>query len=57
MMGQSNLTWQIDAYSFGICCIEILMKGGIPWPLNDDDTVRHFVLGGPSLPPPPLLRV
>jgi hypothetical protein len=46
-MGQSNLTWQIDAYSFGIYCIEILMKGGIPWPLNDGDTIRHFVLGTP----------
>jgi abelson tyrosine-protein kinase 1 len=45
MMGQNELTWQIDSYSFGICCIEILLKGGVPWPLNDDDAVRHFVLG------------
>ena len=44
MAGQSELTQQIDVYAFAICCIEVLTKGGLPWPLADDDAVRHFVL-------------
>jgi abelson tyrosine-protein kinase 1 len=43
-MGQDKLTWQVDSYAFGICCIEILQKGGVPWPLNDEYSVRRFVL-------------
>jgi abelson tyrosine-protein kinase 1 len=52
LAGQAALTWEVDSYAFGIVCIELLLKGGIPWPLNDDDSVRHFVLGTPGLPVP-----
>ncbi|KAH9008295.1 kinase-like domain-containing protein [Lactarius deliciosus] len=47
------LTPEMDLYAFAICCIEILTKGALPWPLMDDDAVRHFVLNEnmrPSLP-------
>ena len=49
MAGQSELTQQIDVYAFAICCIEVLTKGGLPWPLADDDAVRHFVLSASAL--------
>ena len=45
MLGQSQLTQQIDVYAFAILCVEILTKGGVPWALADDNAVRHFVLG------------
>lgn len=44
MAGQSELMQQVDVYAFAVCCIEILTKGGMPWPLVDDDAVRHLVL-------------
>lgn len=44
MSGDSNLTPQIDVYAFAISCIELLTKGGVPWPLASDDTIRYFVL-------------
>ncbi len=44
MSGQSNLTQEIDVYAFAITVVELLTKGALPWPLADDDTVRHFVI-------------
>lgn len=44
MSGQSDLTQEIDVYAFAITVVELLTKGALPWPLADDDTVRHFVL-------------
>ena len=44
MTGKSGLTAHIDVYAFAISCIELLTKGGVPWPLADDESVRHFVL-------------
>jgi len=42
--GDSKFLASMDTYAFAICCIEILTMGGLPWPLLDDDTVRHLVL-------------
>jgi serine/threonine protein kinase len=42
--GNSQFFAPMDVYAFAICCIEILTKGGLPWPLLDDDAVRHLVL-------------
>ncbi|TFY60519.1 hypothetical protein EVJ58_g5101 [Rhodofomes roseus] len=56
MAGQSELTQQIDVYAFAFCCIEILTKGGLPWPLADDDAVRHFVLRENMRPEIPLIN-
>ena len=42
--GNSQFLAPMDVYAFAICCIEILNKGSLPWPLLDDDTVRYFVL-------------
>ena len=44
MSGQSGLTQQIDVYAFAITVVELLTKGALPWPMADDDAVRHFVL-------------
>ena len=44
MRGAQVLTPEMDVYAFAICCSEILTKGALPWPLMDDDAVRHFVL-------------
>ena len=44
MQGAQVLTPEMDVYAFGICCVEILTKGALPWPLMDDDAVRRFVL-------------
>lgn len=46
MQGTETLTPEIDIYAFAICCGEILTMGALPWPLIDDDTVRHLVLSG-----------
>ena len=43
MRGAQVLTPEMDVYAFAICCAEILTKGALPWPLMDDDAVRHFV--------------
>ncbi|KZT05047.1 uncharacterized protein LAESUDRAFT_750759 [Laetiporus sulphureus 93-53] len=56
MAGQGLLTQQIDVYAFGMCCIEILTKGGLPWPLADDEAVRHFVLRENKRPETPALQ-
>lgn len=45
LRGQQDLTPEIDVYAFAICCVEIVSKGCLPWPLADDDAVRYFVLG------------
>jgi len=34
----------MDVYAFAICCVEILNKGSLPWPLLDDDAIRYLVL-------------
>ncbi|EDQ99542.1 uncharacterized protein LACBIDRAFT_147030, partial [Laccaria bicolor S238N-H82] len=47
LLGQSRLTAEMDVYAFAICCIEILSMGRMPWPLQDDEFVRHLVLGAP----------
>lgn len=44
MLGQNQITTEMDAYAFSIVCIEILTMGRLPWPYMDDDAVRHFVL-------------
>jgi hypothetical protein len=44
MAGQSQLTQEIDVWSFSMCCIEILTLGRIPWGPHSDDSFRHFVL-------------
>ncbi|KAF8268212.1 kinase-like domain-containing protein, partial [Lactarius quietus] len=54
MEGAETLTTAMDVYAFAICCWEILNMGALPWPLMDDNAVRHFVLnkdGRPSLSP------
>ncbi|KAI0070864.1 hypothetical protein K474DRAFT_1607894 [Panus rudis PR-1116 ss-1] len=56
MAGQSPLTQQVDVYAFAILCVEILTKGGLPWPMADDDAVRHFVLKENMRPEIPLGR-
>jgi abelson tyrosine-protein kinase 1 len=43
MQGAQVLTPEMDVYAFAICCVEILTKGALPWPLMDDNAVRHFV--------------
>ena len=55
MQGAQALTPQMDVYAFSICCVEILTMGALPWPLMDDDAVRHFVLSGYSLAFPVLM--
>lgn len=44
MAGLSQLTTEMDVYAFAISCVEILSMGRMPWPLMDDDAVRHFVM-------------
>ena len=44
MQGAQALTPEMDVYAFAICCVEILTKGSLPWPLADDDAVWRFVL-------------
>jgi abelson tyrosine-protein kinase 1 len=46
MEGAQTLTPEMDVYAFAICCWEILNMGALPWPLGDDNAVRHYVLGG-----------
>ena len=46
MQGAEVLTQEMDVYAFAICCVEILNMGALPWPLMDDNAVRHFVLSG-----------
>ncbi|KAJ7838687.1 hypothetical protein B0H13DRAFT_2239665 [Mycena leptocephala] len=54
MAGHCQLTTAMDVYSYAMCCVEILTMGRIPWPLSNDDDVRHFVTKEntrPSIPP------
>jgi len=44
MRGDGTLAPEVDVYAFAILCVEILMRGGLPWPAADDNSVRHFVL-------------
>ncbi|KAG5722263.1 Tyrosine-protein kinase [Termitomyces sp. T112] len=46
MSGESQLalTSQMDVYAYAISCVEIVSMGKLPWPLADDEAVRHFVL-------------
>ena len=46
MEGAQAQTQEMDIYAFSICCVEILTMGALPWPLMDDDAIRHLVLGG-----------
>ncbi|KAI0742205.1 hypothetical protein C8Q80DRAFT_1186590 [Daedaleopsis nitida] len=57
MSGLSGLTQQIDVYAFAITVVELLTKGALPWPMADDDAVRHFVVRENMRPEPPLQRV
>ena len=50
MQGANALTPEMDVYAFAICCVEILTMGALPWPLMDDDAVRHLVLSWYPLP-------
>lgn len=38
------LTDKADVWAFSMTCVEILTMGQLPWPLFDNDTVRHFIL-------------
>ncbi|KAJ6515780.1 hypothetical protein C8R45DRAFT_811380 [Mycena sanguinolenta] len=54
MLGSSDLTPEMDVYSYAICCVEILSMGRLPWPLMSDEAVRDFVLKDntrPKIPP------
>ena len=42
--GNSEFLAPMDVYAFAMCCVEILTKGSLPWPLLDDEAVRHLVL-------------
>jgi len=44
MAGGNKFLAPMDVYAFAICCVEILNKGSLPWPLLDDEAVRHLVL-------------
>ncbi|KDQ49984.1 hypothetical protein JAAARDRAFT_186654 [Jaapia argillacea MUCL 33604] len=48
--GITQLTTEMDVYSFAITCHEILSRGKMPWGVLDDDTVRHLVLEKHSRP-------
>ncbi|KAJ6500147.1 hypothetical protein C8R47DRAFT_284025 [Mycena vitilis] len=54
MLGHCLLTTAMDVYGYAMCCVEILTMGRVPWPLSNDDDVRHFVTkenSRPSVPP------
>ncbi len=44
MAGKIQMAAADDVWAFSICCVEILSMGRMPWPLMDDNAVRHFVL-------------
>ncbi|KAL0952988.1 hypothetical protein HGRIS_007199 [Hohenbuehelia grisea] len=53
LRGSSDLTTEMDIYSFAITCVEILNWGKVPFSLMDDDSYRHLVLkenGRPTVP-------
>ena len=50
MTGDNNkFVASMDIYAFAMCCVEILNKGNLPWPLLDDDLVRRIVLSAFTL--------
>ncbi|KAF8957169.1 hypothetical protein BDZ97DRAFT_1707220 [Flammula alnicola] len=53
MSGQCQLTPAVDVWAFSISCVEILTMGRMPWPMMDDNAVRHFVLKDDTRPPMP----
>ncbi|KAJ7781563.1 hypothetical protein B0H16DRAFT_1819089 [Mycena metata] len=56
MLGSSELTPEMDVYSYAICVIEILSMGRLPWPLMSDEAVRNFVLKDKTRPKIPSTR-
>ncbi|KAJ6461227.1 hypothetical protein C8R47DRAFT_993608 [Mycena vitilis] len=56
MLGSSELTPEMDVYSYAICCVEILSMGRLPWPLMSDEAVRNFVLKDNTRPKLPSSR-
>ncbi|KAJ6627483.1 hypothetical protein B0H10DRAFT_2161143 [Mycena sp. CBHHK59/15] len=56
MLGSSELTPEMDVYSYAICCVEILSMGRLPWPLMSDEAVRNFVLNDNTRPTIPSTR-
>ncbi|KAJ6577758.1 hypothetical protein B0H19DRAFT_568412 [Mycena capillaripes] len=56
MLGSSELTPEMDVYSYAICCVEILSMGRLPWPLMTDEAVRNFVLKDNTRPKIPSTR-
>lgn len=46
MSGKSLLTKKVDVYAFGMCCVEVVTSGSIPWPTLNDIAVKRDVLGG-----------
>ncbi|KAJ7144142.1 hypothetical protein C8R44DRAFT_691771 [Mycena epipterygia] len=56
MLGSSELTPEMDVYSYAICCVEILSMGRLPWPLMSDEAVRNFVLKDNTRPKIPSTR-
>ncbi|KAJ6589026.1 hypothetical protein B0H19DRAFT_1058099 [Mycena capillaripes] len=56
MLGSSDLTPEMDVYSYAICCFEILSMGRMPWPLMSDEAVRDFVLKDNTRPKIPSTR-
>lgn len=44
LLRDGTLTEKADVWAFSITCVEILTMGQLPWPLFDNDTVRHFIL-------------
>ncbi|KAJ7217776.1 hypothetical protein GGX14DRAFT_550000 [Mycena pura] len=54
MSGHCQLTTAMDVYGYAMCCVEVLTMGRIPWPLSNDEDVRHFVTKEntrPCIPP------
>ncbi|KAJ7629452.1 kinase-like domain-containing protein, partial [Mycena polygramma] len=56
LLGSSDLTPQMDIYSYAICCVEILSMGRIPWPTLSDEAVRNLVLKDNTRPKIPSTR-
>lgn len=52
LTGSNRITTEMDVYAFGVCCVEILSYGRLPWLNLDDSIVRDNVLAGrrPDIP-------
>lgn len=55
--GNDKFLAAMDVYAFAMCCVEILNKGNLPWPLLDDDAVRSIVLSAFNFTSIRVLRV